>query len=346
MPLKLYIRPNGIYHIRGTVQGRRVDESARTRVKAEAEAIRAQLEADLFKRAIYGDKSVATFAEAATVYLEAGKPADHLEALILEIGLTKLSVIDQNFVDRLAKKMKPNAAPATLIRQIYTPISAVMNFSAPKLCDAVKFSKPKGAGARVDFLTPKEVETLLGFLPDPYKRLVSFYIATGCRATEALDLEWRDVSPEGERVVFWDTKADYPRGVDLQRRARKMLPARPDPAEGAVWRNSKGEPWHGYDAINLMLGRYCARHSPSGTPLTPEEIAAGAPTFRHVHCHLFRHTWATWAYAVTKDLTFLMGQGGWKSVAMVMRYAHAGSDDLAREVRAAGWEIRGKIGRR
>jgi integrase len=345
MPLKLYPRPNGIFHIRGTVQGRRVDESSRTRIKAEAEAIRAKLEADLFKRAVYGDKAVATFAEAALVYLEAGKAGDHLAALISEIGLDRLSDIDQNFVDRLAKRMKPNAAPATLIRQIYTPISAVMNFSAPKLCDAVKFSKPKGAGARVDFLTPKEVEILLGFLPARYKRLVTFYIATGCRATEALDLEWRDVSPEGERVVFWETKGAYPRGVNLQKRAREALPARPDPAEGMVWLNSKGRAWHGYDAINLMLGRYCARHSPSGARLTAEERAAGAPTFRHVHCHLFRHTWATWAYAVTKDLTFVMGQGGWKSVAMVMRYTHVGSDDLAREVKAAGWEIKPKLGR-
>ena len=46
MPLRLYPRPNGVYHIRGTVQGRRYDQSARTRVKAEAEAIRAKLEAD------------------------------------------------------------------------------------------------------------------------------------------------------------------------------------------------------------------------------------------------------------------------------------------------------------
>ncbi len=95
MPLKLYPRKSGIFHIRGTVQGKRVDESARTRVRSEAEAIRAKLEADLFKRAVYGDKSVATFAEAAVVYMEAGRPNDHIAALLAEIGLTKLSDIDQ-----------------------------------------------------------------------------------------------------------------------------------------------------------------------------------------------------------------------------------------------------------
>jgi integrase len=323
MPLKLYPRKNGIFHIRGTVQGRRVDESARTRVRSEAEQIKAQLEADLFKRAVYGDKAVATFAEAADLYTLAGKPTDHLLPLIDRIGLTPLTKIDQEYVDRLAIEMKPDAKPATRIRQIYTPISAVMNFAAPKLCDPVKFAKPKGAGKRVDFLTPAEVETLLGFLPAHLSRLVTFYVATGCRATEALALEWRDVSPKGERVVFWDTKADYPRGVDLQHRARRGLPTRPDQND-FVWANASGEPWHAYDAVNLMLRRYCERNG-----------------FRHVHCHLLRHTWATWAYAVTRDLTFLMQQGGWKSVTMVMRYAHAASPDLAKEVTNHGWEIRG-----
>ncbi len=83
MPLKLYKRPNGVWHIRGTVQRVRYDQSARTRVKAEAEAIRAKLEADAFKRAVYGDRAVATFAEAAADYMRAGGSADHMTALLL-----------------------------------------------------------------------------------------------------------------------------------------------------------------------------------------------------------------------------------------------------------------------
>lgn len=323
MPLKLYARPNGIFHIRGTVQGRRVDESSRTRVRAEAEQIKAKLEADLFTRAIYGDKAVATFAEAADLYTLTGKPADHLAPLLKRMGLTPLRDIDQEFVDRLALEMKPGSAPATRIRQIYTPISAVMNFVAPKLCDPIKLVKPKGSGKRVDYLTPAEVETLLNFLPPYLSRLVTFYIATGCRASEALNLEWRDVSLGGERVVLWETK-NYSRGVTVQHRARKALPPRPD-RNDFVWLNQSGEPWHGYDAVNLMLRRHCERNG-----------------FRHVHNHLFRHTWATWAYAATRDLTFLMTQGGWKSATMVLRYAHAASDDLAKDVRDHGWEIRGK----
>lgn len=342
MPLRLYQRPSGIYYIRGTVQGRRVDESARTSVRAEAEQIKARLEADLFTRAVYGDKAVATFAEAVDLYTLAGKPTDHLAPLVSRVGLTPIREIDQAFVDRIAAEMKPNASPATRIRQIYTPFSAVINFAAPKLCDPIKLVKPKGAGKRVDFLTPSEAETLINFLPPHLSRLVIFYLATGCRATEALNLEWRDVSSGGERVVFWQTKGGYARGVDLQDRARRALPPRPEEND-FVWLNASGDPWHAYDAINLMLNRHCANHSPAGVLLAKDDPG---PRFRHVHCHLFRHTWATWAYAVTRDLTFLMQQGGWKSAQMVLRYAHTASDDLKNDVLSHGWEILGKPVRR
>jgi integrase len=325
MPLKLYERPNGIFHIRGTVQGRRVDESARTRLRAEAEAIRAKLEADLFKRAVYGDRAVATFAEAADAYMVGGGSTDHMTTLLHRIGNTPLRQIDQEFIDRLARDMKPDAKPSTLIRQVYTPIIAVLNHAAKrKLCDTPQIDKPEVSNGRVDYLTPTEAEALLKLLPAHMKALVTFYLATGCRASEALALEWRDISPEAERVVFWDTKTNLPRGVNLQKRARKVLPERrksPDP----LWLNSEGQPWHGYDAINLMLRRHTEK--------------AG---FRHVHCHLFRHTWATWAYACTRDLTFLMQQGGWRTPAMVLRYAHAASDDLGRSVLGHGWEFDGR----
>jgi integrase len=124
-------------------------------------------------------------------------------------------------------------------------------------------------------------------------------------------------------VVFWRTKGDYPRGVDLPRRVRDALAER---GEGAVFRNSRGEAWHGYDAINLML----RRHREARPDLSP------------AHCHLFRHTWATWAYACTRDLTFVAQSGGWRSLGLLGRYTHAASPDLARAVLSKGWEYSGR----
>jgi integrase len=40
------------------------------------------------------------------------------------------------------------------------------------------------------------------------------------------------------------------------------------------------------------------------------------------HPHDCRHTWATWHYAANRDLAKLQALGGWKTPAMVWRYAH------------------------
>lgn len=326
MPLKLYPRPNGIYHIRGTVQGQRYDQSARTRDRSEAEAIRAHLEAEAFKRAVYGDRAVATFAEAAIGYMKAGGEPDHLPPLIAKLGSKRLADINQMVVDDLAAGR--DVKPSTLIRQVYTPVLAVMNFGAQQgLCNRPSIRKPKVRTSKTDYLTPDEAEAWIAELPPYLAQLVTFYLGTGCRASEAIEMEWSDVSPEAERAVFWRTKKDYPRGVDLPRRVRSSLPER---TEGAVFLNSRGEPWHGYDAVNLMLRRI------------REQKARQKIALRRVHLHLLRHTWATWAYACTRDLTFVMQQGGWRSLSILGRYTHAGSPDLARQVLAKGWEFGGR----
>jgi hypothetical protein len=243
----------------------------------EAEAIRAKLEADLFKRAVYGDRAVATFAEAADAYMVGGGATDHMTPLLHRIGNTPLRQIDQEFIDRLALDMKPDAKPSTRIRQVYTPIIAVLTRAAKKgLCDVPQVDKPEVDGGRVDYLTPVEADELLKLLPAHLKPLVTLYLATGCRASEGLGMEWRDVSPEAERVVFWDTKTNQPRGVNLQKRAKALLPARRK-ASDPVWLNSEGEPWHGYDAINLML-RSAIRSGPGfGTSIVTSSDTPGRP---------------------------------------------------------------------
>ena len=196
--------------------------------------------------------------------------------------------------------------------------------------------KPKVAAGRTEYLTPQEAEDWLDALSPQMKRIVIFYLGTGCRATEGLSLIWKDITLGERRAVFWDTKAGYARGADLGKRVRSQFPKRTDKPDEYVFLNSRGEPWHAYDAINNTLTKVRARRE--------KQIANGAdlPRLAPAHCHLFRHTWATWAYACTRDLTYLMSQGGWKSVAMVMRYCHVATDDLASAVLDAGWEFGGR----
>jgi integrase len=50
--------------------------------------------------------------------------------------------------------------------------------------------------------------------------------------------------------------------------------------------------------------------------------------------HDLRYTWASWHYALQRDLLALKIEGGWSSVALVERYAHllsAGQEAVIRE---------------
>jgi integrase len=48
--------------------------------------------------------------------------------------------------------------------------------------------------------------------------------------------------------------------------------------------------------------------------------------------HCCRHTWATWHYQANRDFTALQELGGWKSVSMVLRYAHTNVSQHAQSI--------------
>lgn len=202
--------------------------------------------------------------------------------------------------------------------------------------------------------------------------LLTGYVGTGARASELIALDWPDVTPAGHRITLWeeDTKAGRARGVDLQQRARGALPPRPINNQGAVWRNARGERWS-LIAVQKALDRITVREArEKATDAEKAEIAekahcAGSGKFSRddrnaarralyalhdaiaeresipwIHPHVFRHTWGTWAYSVTRDMPWVMSQGGWASTDLAMRYIHVGTADLAEDVMLHGWEIR------
>ncbi len=327
MPIKPYLRKSGVFHLHGTYLGIRVDQSAGTRSAAHAKMLAAKAENDIYERLIKGAPATVTFAEAAADYIEGGGEARYMSPLIEHFALTKLSTINQAALDAAASRLYPKASPATRRRQVHAPFIACWNAAVRSgKAEARQWRRPHCGNRRLVWLTPAEAELLLAALHPSARALVTFYLGTGARASEALDLVWRDISPAAERVQLWGdiTKSGKDRWVDLGARVRDGLPQRRG-AEEPVFLNSRGEPWHGYDAVNLALKRACAR--------------AG---LRSISCHVLRHTWATWAYAATRDLETLMSQGGWASPELAMRYMHGGTDDLAHVVRAHNWEMLGR----
>ena len=330
MPVKLYRRkgsPN--WYIRGTVRGIPVDESSRTSDRAAAEEIRIQREAEVLQRSIHGARATATFLEAAVSYMEAGGERRYLKAVIDHFGTTPLVKIDQAAIDSAAHSLKPGAGNATRNRQIYTPMSAVLKHAAKRgLCDFPRIERPRQPRGRIRWLRPPEAERLIESCAAHMRPLVVFLFGTGARLSEALYLDWGDVSLKDRRIRFTQTKNGEARGVPLNERVLVEL-ANLDHREEAVFRRPDGEPYRprkgGGGQIDTAFQGACRR--------------AGIADFSPHDC---RHTWATWLYGETRDLRGLMELGGWKSERMVIRYTHVNPDHLARSIDSLPWEKSGK----
>jgi len=326
MPLKLTRRHGSLnWYIRGTIRGIAVDETTGVSDKAAAEAIRARREWEILQGSIFGRQASATFLEAAVGYLEAGGEARFVKRITDHFAGKLISEIDQAAIDKAARSLYPNAAPATLNRQLYAPISAIINHGAERgLCQARKIARPSLPKGRVRWLTLNEAESLIAHCAPHLRPLIIFLFYTGARMSEALYLNWRDVNLQNAQVQFIDTKNGESRGVPLHPRVLAELASMPHRAD-EVFRRPDGFAYERKDAaggqIKTAFKGACRR--------------AGITDFSPHDC---RHTWATWHYAANRDLIGLMQLGGWKSEKMVLRYAHVNVTHLSASIAALPWQ--------
>jgi integrase len=321
MPLKLVRRPKSPnWIIRGTLRGIRVEESAGTDDRRIAEEIRAKRETEILSESVYGRRATATFAEAAVSYLEQGGATRFLNPVVRYFGVTPLARIDQDAIDQGARKIYPAASDATRNRQFYTPTSAVLAHAARRgWCSPIVMQRPKGAAGRIRWISLDEADRLIEMAGEHLRPLIIFLIYTGARVGEALWLDWRDVDLARGHVAFPKTKNGEARGVPLHGRVVAAL-ANLTHREGEVFRRPDGCPYE--------RPRHASDTSAGTRIKCAFNGAVARAGIKDFHPHDCRHTWATWHYASNRDLGALMRLGGWKSIAMVMRYAHVNVAEL------------------
>jgi integrase len=327
MSLKCVKRPKSPHWIlRGTVRRIRIEESTGTSDRSLAEEIRAKREAELIAQSVYGRRAVATFAGAALSYLEQGGARRFMAPIITYFATMPLGQIDQDAIDKGALKMFPDAAPSTRNRQFYTPVSAVLHHAAHRgWCDRPLIQRPESAPDRIRWITIEEADRLILACSKHFRPLVIFLLYTGARVGEALWLDWSNVDLARAHVTFPRTKNGKPRGVGLHPRLLAALSGI-EGRQGEVFRRPDGAPYarpsrsEGHSAgsrISTAFAGACRR--------------AGIDNF---HPHDCRHTWATWHYQANRDLGALQRLGGWKTVRMVMRYAHTNVAELHHTINA------------
>jgi integrase len=343
MPLKLIRRHgNPVWYARGTVRRQTIYESTGTTERERAEAYRAKREAQLWDNSVFGARATVSFAHAVESYLITHPPRPTTVRLVSRLldhfGTTPLHSIDQSALDRAyAVLLTSRAGNATKLRAVLTPLNAILEHAARrKWCDRPAFERPKQPKSRIAFLRPDEARALIAAASPHIRPLLVFLICTGARMSEALELDWADVDLRAGRVLFARTKTGHERRADLppaaiaalatlpHRAGRVFIPpakkGRRAPAGYADFDRSSGgqikTAWHG--AIR--------RAGLQGEWINYQSRADKSPKRRwvsHFHPHDLRHTWATWHYAIHRDMLRLRIEGGWRSVSQVEIYAHA-----------------------
>jgi integrase len=330
MSLRLIRRPGRPHwYMHGTVRGISIRESTGVADQKAAEAIRARREWEIIQRSVFGAEATATFVSAAVSYLEAGGEPTYLRPIIARIGSMPLAKIDQATIERTALALYPHCSSATLNRQAYTPIAAVLNHAAKRgLCAHRVIERPEQPKGRVRWLTFEEAERLIAACSLHLRPLVLFLLGTGARISEALYLDWRELDLANAHVTFLETKNGDHRGVPLHSRVVDEL-RRLAYREGRVFRTNRGLP-------------YAEKESGGGQIKTGFRAACRRAGISDFSPHDCRHTWATWHYAANRDLIALMKLGGWKSERMVLRYAHVNVSQLAPSINAglAAWSTK------
>lgn len=330
--------------MRGSVRGRRIDESTGTGDRKAAQDILIKRSAELLERSIHGDSAVASFADAALSYMDAGGDSRHLAPIIRHFGKRRLANIGQAEIEEAARKLCPRGSAATQNRQVYTPVSAVLHHAArKKWCPKPVIARPKGHDReRVRWIPYEDAEQLIAAAAPHLRPLVVFLLSTGARLSEALYLEWSDVDLSRAHVVFRPTEArgiktDEARGVPLPARAVAELANLPWDRDGFVFRRpagkirKSGRVWLPYESRGGEGGGQVK------TAWAGMLRRAGLSDFSPHDC---RHTWATWHYRANRDINALMTLGGWKTPAMVFRYTHINTSHLAPS-QAAIWGLHG-----
>lgn len=344
MPLTPDKRPSGIYRIRGTHHGVRVDRSARTRSKAEADRLAEAWERKIFDEVVLGRPAAESFAELARDFMKAGRTLGPRSVdILLKLGPRRADSVTQADCDLLAAEIYPDAKPSTVNRNIIAPLSAIMNWGADSgRVPLRRWKRRRERSKATDWRRPAEMEKILAALNSPEARaLVAMHLGGGLRASEAVFLDGREVAPDLSSVFvrgsvrgddegaaakgYAGTKGFLDRRVRLPERARVFLAPVINTGAGRALVNSSGQAWSDRNALNKTLRRACT--------------AAG---FAPMGPHALRHCWATWHNAVHGDPRRLMDEGGWSDLSLVQRYAHVADDTLRDEVIASGWAIVGQ----
>jgi integrase len=224
------------------------------------------------------------------------------EILLKRLDKAQLAQRTKEYISGTLRRILRHAAERGL--DVKVPTGKQVGVTAPK------------DNRRLRVLTPKESEDILSALEKRNIhawRMVKFAMLTGCRASEAFNLRWRDVDIEEKQLRFVDTKNNDTRIIFLSPALIELLVSFGPGSPGEiVFPRSDGSP-HTEAPQSLR------------TVIDALGLNEGRAHRDRVTFHTIRHTVAT-QLAKSLDVRSLMDIMGWKVVAMAARYIHSNED--------------------
>jgi integrase len=301
MPLKLYARGK-IWHYRGTVAGRRLRGSCKTADKATAARQIAEIEARTWKCDFDGPQAVLTFAQAATLYRKAGKSPRYLEPVEDYFRDTLVKDINAGTIKQMAIELFPRCSGASRNRLAIVPAQAIINHAAElELCQPIRVKRFE---EETKVKTPATLEWVRAFMAASAPNLGAyalFMFLTGCRPSEAINVQWDDVDLDARTVLLRETKGGTERLAHLPAPLVVTLANLPRVRGRGVFVYKRyGDFQHAWD----------------------HAVARAAIPRLTPHC--MRHGFATGLLRRGLDVLTVAHLGGWKDAGQVLRcYGHA-----------------------
>lgn len=203
------------WRARGSHFGVKVNRSTQTADKRKASKVLEKWKRDI-EQGVYVGPDAPTFASGMISYVNAGHDDRFLDVLLEHFKETPLAHIDQAANDDAAVKLYPDASPATRNRQVYSPVSAIL-----EACQLSHAGQASCWCSRDKANVLAHVEQAFALLREAKKlharfgALCTFLLHTGCRLNESLKLEWAQVELDRNFAYVGKTKNGEPRAVHL-----------------------------------------------------------------------------------------------------------------------------------
>ena len=355
----------GVWHCHFfTPAGKRVRRSLGTADKKQAQELHDKLKAEAWRVEQIGDLPVRTFQECCIRWLHekehkksldddktkiefflqhfAGRDiatitADEVQHVVAKMVNRKHYQIWESRRDAAIRKGKEpplyQAKPVSLATksQHLSFMRSLLRIAANewgwiKSAPVIKTKKP--TSKRIRWLTREEAARLIECMPESFRPVVVFALATGLRRSNILDLEWQQV--DMNRKVAWvnpeNAKAGKAIGVALNDTACRVLRDQIGKHQRYVFVHSR--PGYRSDGTIAAAGRKMRVDDSRAWNIGLKR--AGIENFRF---HDLRHTWASWLIQSGVPLSVLQEMGGWESIEMVRRYAHLAPNHLTEHAR-------------